>query len=302
MKLSKQERIGALIILAIVILALGGFLLVKPKFEEVARTQSTLETRQKELQAAKARQQRKGTLREQIEAEYEEGEHLADMFFPELTSYDAHRAFIDFIKQLDIPAVVEDVSVSNPGTQTLSASFYTPTSVSYALKTYVTQGLEKSEEEIRFEQRNQALRSALSGSQTVGASRVAFTVTLLSRDDMIAFVDAVNDYKIREAGAAEEVRKAISVSNLNVVYEEVNTIYDHVVGLSTEEMTRAGRAVLRELGYEGYEDGGSSESGSEEVPEVKFPPTYTYSENLTFLSIERMQDPKELLDNQDGIT
>ena len=300
MKLSKQERIGALIILAIVILALGAFLLIKPKFEEVSATKATLESRENELANLKARQQLKGSLREEIEAEYEEGKHLADMFFPELTSYDAHRAFIDFIKQLDMPVVVEDVTVFNPATETLSVSFYTPTSVTYALKTYVTQGLEPTEEEVRFEQRNQALRSALNSTQTVGASNVSFTASFLSQDDLIAFVDAVNDYKIKEEGASEEVRKAVRVNTLAVSYEEVATAYDHLAQFSANEIARTGRALIREAGFPGYE-GVDEAPGTAEMPEVEYSPVYTYSENLTFLSIERMQDPKELLDAQDGI-
>lgn len=299
MKLSKQERIGALIVLAIVILALGAFLLIKPKFEEVSTTKSTLESRQTELANLKARQALKGSLREEIEAEYDVGQHLADMFFPELTVYDAHRAFIDFIKQVDVPVVVEQVAVSEPATETLSVSFYTPRSVTYALKTYVTQGLEQSEEEARFEQRNQALRSALSGSQTIGASNVSFVASFLSRDDMIAFVDAVNDYKVKVEGVEEEVRKAIRVSNLTVSYEEVANAYDFIVANSTAEMTREGRALLREAGFAGYE--GDEAPGAEEMPEVEYSPLYTYSETLTFLSIERMQDPKDLLNAQDGI-
>lgn len=302
MKLSKQERIGALIILTLVILALGAFLLIKPKFEEAARSQANLESREKELQSLRARQQTKDQLRTDIEAEYAEGEHLADMFFPELTSYDAHNAFIDFMKQLDFPAVVEEVTVSNPTTETLRMSFYTPTSVSYALKSYVTQNLDTSAEALQNEIRNQALRSALSTSQTIGASKVSFTVSLRSRDDLIAFVDAVNDYKVKIEGTDEEVRKATSVSTLAVEYEEVANAYGYLIPRSTAEIARDGRAVLRELGYEGYEDAGTETPGTEEeMPEVEYPILYTYSETITFLSIERMQDPKPILDAQDGI-
>lgn len=299
MKLSKQERIGALIILAIVILALGAFLLIKPKFEEVSTTKSTLEARQNELTSLRARQQLKGSLREEIEAEYEEGEHLADMFFPELTSYDAHRAFIDFIKQVNVPVVVEQLDVTEPTTETLNISFYTPTDVTYALKTYVTQGLEPSEEEARFEMRNLLLRAALASSQTIGASNVNFTASFLSRDDMIAFVDAVNDYKVKEEGAEDEVRKAIRVNMLSVDYEEVATAYNHFVDQSSTEVSNIGRALLREAGFEGY-DGGEA-PGATELPETVFQPIYTFTDTLTFLSIERMQNPKALLDAQDGI-
>lgn len=299
MKLSKQERIGALIILAIVIVALGVFLLIKPKFEEAGRSKGTLETRQKELAAAQERQRLKDGLRTDIEKEYEEGEHLADMFFPELTSYDADNAFRAFIKQLKMPVVVEEITVEEPTTETLSVSFYTPTSVTYALKTYVTQGLKPSEEETQLAARNQALRTALNQSQTVGASRVTFTVTALSRDDMLAFADAVNDYKVKEGGSSEETRKAISITSMGIEYTEVNQVYDLAVEESTEEIARAGRALLRELGFE-VKDDPETPTNPEEEEKFEIPVTVSFSDTLTFLSIERMQNPKAQLDAQDG--
>lgn len=298
MKLSKQERIGALIILAIVILALGAFLLVKPKFEEVAATRATLETREKELADAKQRQQQKAPLRMQIEQQYEEGQHMADMFFPELTAYDAHNAFTDFIKQLDFPVVVEEISVSEPDTETLNVSFFTPTEVSYALKTYVTQSRDMTEEERQARERIEALQSALNSQQTIGASKVEFTVTTLTLDDMLKFIDAVNDYKIMEEGASEEVRKAVSIGSMGIDYELTDQLYDLLSQASSEEIAREGRALLRELGFEGYEE--SADTPPEEIV-LEIPITYEFSEAMTFLSIARMQDPKPLLDSQDGI-
>ncbi len=303
MKLSKQERIGALIILAIVIVALGVFMLIKPKFEEAATAQGTLEQREKELADAKKRQELKSTLREDIEKEYQEGEHLADMFFPELSSYQAENTFRTFIKQLPFPIVVEEITVEEPSTETLSVNFYTPTEVEYALKTYVTQGLEPSEKELELEVRNLALRAALMEEQTIGASKVSFTVTTLTRDDMWKFVDAINDYKIKEENSPEEIRKAMFISSAGTEYSEVNQFYDLLVEQSTEDMERAGRDLIRELGLELEDDDNEpepEEPGEEEEIKFKIPITVSFSETVTFLSIERMQDPKNQLDVQDG--
>lgn len=304
MKLSKQERIGALIILAIVILALGGFLLIKPKFEEAGRTKATLAQREQELASAEERQKLKAPLRADIEKEYQEGEHLADMFFPEMTSYQADNAFRTFIKQLPFPVVVEELSVEEPTTETLGVNFYTPTEVEYALKTYVTQGLEPSEEELKLAARNLALQEALAEPQTIGASKVTFTVTTLTRDDMWKFVDAINDYKVKEENSSEEIRKAVSIGSAGTEYDEVNQFYDLVVEESTEEMDRAGRDLVRELGLEiEGEEGGEpapTEPGEQEEIKFKIPITVSFSETITFLSIERMQNPKDQLDAQDG--
>ena len=52
MKLSKQERIGVLIIAVVLIIGLGIFFFVVPKFKEVSASTAQLENKQAEYQAA----------------------------------------------------------------------------------------------------------------------------------------------------------------------------------------------------------------------------------------------------------
>lgn len=310
MKLSKQERIGALIILAIVILALGAFLLIKPKIEEIGQTQQTLASRQAQLASDREKAARKDGLRADIEAAYQQGEHLADMFFPELTAYEADDAFRAFIKQCKVPVVVEEVTVSAPTTSSLSVSFFTPTEVNYALKSYVSQGVDMSDEDPINARRMSALREALGGSETIGSSAVSFTVSALSCEDLLAFVDEVNNYFVKNetANGEEEIRKAISVSAINVPYEELNAIYDAYIESSTTAMGLAGEAALIEvlakrLNPELVQQPAESAPapGEPSMEEVEIPDLFTYSDTLTFYSIERMQNPKAILDEQDGI-
>ena len=299
MKLSKQERMAALIILAIVILAVGAFMLVKPKFEEATRTKGTLEQRQAELASARERQKLKDPLRKDIEKEYEEGEHLADMFFPELSSYQADNAFREFIKQLDFPIVAEQIEVAEPTTDTLSVSFFTPTEVSYALKTYVTQGVEPTEEENRIAQRNAALQQALSSEQTIGLSQITFKASVLSRADFLKFLDAINDYEMEvvEGDTTTKIRKAICFDTVDFDFEDVNQFYDLLAEASTDEMTRTGRQILRELGVNVSEDG---EAREPDLDELALYYIHNIDGVIGFYSIERMHDPKAQLDQQDG--
>ena len=312
MRLSKQERIGALIILAIVILALGAFLLIKPKFEEVGRTKATLAERQNELQQAQERQSLKGGLKTQIEEQYEIGEHLADMFFPEYKSYEADDAFRAFLQQLDFPVTVESVTVGEPSTTNLSVSFYTPTEVSYALKTYVTQGItvEQTEEEQKQAARMAALATALAEAQTVGASTVSFTASMLTRADVLKFADAVNSYVMQE-GTAEPVRKALSISGVTLEYSEVDDFYGKAIEKSSTEISAIGRDYMREDGFK--IDGDQADNPNPETPAnpenpggddeniLTYAKTYKFTGTVTFHSIERMQDPKAQLDAQDGV-
>ncbi len=355
MKLSKQERIAALVIMAIIILALGGFLLVKPKFEEVGTTKTNLETKTKERDDAVAKQGKKAGLRDDILKTYEDGEHLADMFFPELTSYEADNAFREFITNCKSNVIVEQIEVSEPSTATLSASFYTPQSVEYALKTYATQGVEPTAEESEIAARQAALVSALMNSQTIGASTVSFTVSALTNEDLIKFADEVNNYYKDENGTS--TRKAVALAGFNIAYDKgtydrnVSTFYDKISENATNYMSEGGPGTealnaLRSGTGTGTaennaaaapsEGGAPAEpSGTPTVPE-NTPPApstggdtgsenigenitgglspdgadgdlgaadfyYTMDTELTFYSIERMQNPKAQLDAQDGI-
>lgn len=312
MKLSKQERIGALIILTIVILALGAFLLVKPKIEAIGSARETLETKRTELQSKKTKQQRKAGLREQIEEAYQQGEHLADMFFPELTTYEADDAFRAFIKQCKIPVIVEEITVSEPGTDTLSVSFFTPSEVTYALKSYVSQGVDTTSNDPNAA-RMSALRNALASSQTIGASTVDFTVSALTQEDIIKFVDEVNNYFIKDEDIKTDdergIRKAVSITALDLGYERTNTIWDAYVEANTNAMEALGESVRAEVNSKNQDPDlkqlPSEEAVARAVPagEITFEETlpYTFSDTFTFYSIERMRSPKAILDEQDGI-
>lgn len=298
MKLSKQERIAALIILAVIVLALGGFLLVKPAIEKWNSTKNTLAAKETELASMEARRATKGQLREDIEAAYEEGEHLADMFFPELKSYEADDAFREFILQVKPNVVVEQLTVAEPTTAALGAMFYTPESVEYALKSYATSGVAMSEEEQIIKTRNDALMAALAEPQTIGASEVQFTLTTKSRDELLDFADAVNDYMKQEADG--KIRKAIMMSGLTLEYDEVNEYYDRLIEENLVDMDNEGKAALHaEVGAAAPEIERKPEEKEETEPSLEGY-LFTYEGTLTFFSIERMQNPKAQLDAQDG--
>lgn len=298
MKLSKQERIAALIILAVIVLALGAFLLVKPAIQTWTSTAATLVSKQAELKKMEDRRATKGQLRKDIEAAYEEGEHLADMFFPELKSYESEDAFREFLKQCDCNVIVEQVTVGEPSTASLGATFFTPENVEYALKTYATTGVALSEEEQIVKARNEALMTALAESQTIGASTIEFAVTAKSRDTLFDFADAVNDYMKQEADG--RIRKAIMLNGLTLEYDEVNEYYDALIEENLAEMDIEGKAALAaEVGADAPVIEREPEEEEEKEPSLEGY-LFTYEGTMTIFSIERMQDPKAQLDAQDG--
>ena len=328
MRLSKQERIGLLIILAVVILALGAFLLIKPQIETIQTTMGTLESKEKELNDLEEKQKKKPGLRADILAAYEDGEHLADMFFPELASYEADDAFRDFLAQCKSNIVVQELQVENPTTAVLSSTFFTESSVTYALKSYATQGVEPTEEETALAARMAAVQSALSAPQTIGASNVTFAVSALSNEELLKFADEVNNYKI------DGTRKALMLNGIEMEYPRMVTFYDILMDADSiykeGEGIRALRALLNNNSIGQYPDGYTPpnttappapepevpevpEEPGENEPEVVVPggdeeiddsPTtyiYTLETSVTFYSIERMQNPTAQLDAQDGV-
>ncbi len=301
MRLSKQERIAVLIIMAILILVLGAFLIVKPAIENYTSSLQTVAAKQKELDDYNARRATKGPLRDQIEAAYKEGEHLADMFFPEFKSYEAEDAFRAFIEQVKTNVIVEEVTVGEPTTATLEATFFTPESVTYALKTYATSGVEPTEEETARAVRWMALQAALAEPQEIGASNIQFSVTAKTRDDILAFADEVNDYIIKENG--EDTRKAVMLAGVEFTYDEVNKKYDELIEADIAKMDAEGEAALAaEIGQPGPEIPTETETPEEPTGEAILAEyLFKYTGTMTFYSIERMQDPKHQLDIQDGI-
>lgn len=317
MKLSKQERIGALIIIVILILALGGWLLVKPRIETIGATKASLAAKQQEYDADVAKQSRKAPLREEIEKAYEEGEHLADMFFPELSAYEADMAFRAFLSQCTAKVVVEDLEVGEPTTATLGTNFYVRPEVEYDLKTYATQGADIDEEYAEILLRQTNLATALGDPQTIGASTVNFTVSAIDQDELVKFADEVNSYMLEENGTA--TRKAVGINGLTLTYPLVTNKYEKLIeSLNTEAETEGKRALSAATGLpvEGDEENNPGAPnpngtgtnpgtpGSEEEKEtaVMTDYLYSYSDTFTFYCIERMQDPTPQLDAQDGIS
>lgn len=306
MKLSKQERIATIVILILVILGVGIFVFIKPAFEGLASTQKNLDNKKAEYNASLEKQARKPALRTDIEETYKAGEHMADMFFPELASYEADEAMRNFLAQCKANVVVEELSVEEPATAALSPYFYVSKDVTYELKSYATQGADEEEEELRRIERLTKLQAALGEAQTIGASTVSFTVSAIDRDELLKFADEVNEYIIKENG--QNTRKAIILNGMSFDCPEVEKEYASKVESINKEAEKVGRAALeKETGKTPAEvtepDVSTSEDTSQKEGEVNVSECiYSVDTSITFFSIERMQDPKEQLDRQDGIT
>ncbi|MDE6733510.1 MAG: hypothetical protein K2J77_11625 [Oscillospiraceae bacterium] len=221
MKLSKQERIAAIVVIVLVIIVAGVFIFIKPNIETILSTKESLAAKKKEYEDDVARAATKDQLKTQILSAYDDGKNLADMFFPELKAYEVDNEFRAFLEQVANRENihVDSFSVSEPGTAGLSTSVYTPSSTSYALKNYVNQGSEAAANNNLIRQR--MIQTNLGEAQTIGASTVSFTLYAASMEDLLKFADAVNNYEMPVNG--KKVRKAIELNGVS--FSDARTSY-----------------------------------------------------------------------------
>lgn len=300
MKLSKQERIGILVVAVILILGIGIWMFIVPKIDTVNKSNATFAAKEKELADAKAMELNKEPLKQQIIEAYEKGENLADMFFEELTTYEADMEFRAFLEQCDANVMVESLSIGEPTTITMAPSYYEETEVTYALKTYVTQDIEKTEEEIQTEERWNEIRNALGASQTVGAITVDFKVSALSPEDLLAFADEVNAYIKAENG--KDTRKAIVLNGYAISYPLNESIYEELIEANEQDASdEAFKLLCDKLDLNIVKE--PAQTGVEVEEEESAPSAseylYDLSTSVTFYSVERMQDPADQLEAQE---
>lgn len=320
MKLSKQERIAAIVVIVLVILVAGTFIFIKPNIEEIIATKESLEAKKQEYDDDVARANTKDALKQQILKEYNDGKNLADMFFPELKAYEVDNEFRAFFAQVSNRENlhIDSIKVSDPGTAGLSASVFTPTETQYALKNYVAQSDEAAADGNLLRQR--MIQAYLGEPQTIGASTVSFDLYAASIQDLFTFADEVNNYELTVNG--KTVRKAIELNGVSFSDSRVKYLLEKRGTEAMEDAVAAGNKAFSDLlaGNARIEkitnaepaapadapaapSSGSAddEYGVEMNDDEELPEFYLHklSCTITFYSIERMSDPTPILAEQD---
>lgn len=315
MKLSKQERIAVLIVAVLIILGLGVFLFIVPKFQAIGTDSAALVNKKIELKAAQDRADTRTQLAEDIVNAYKDGKDKADMFFEEMKPYEADqeiREFLDYCKDNDVNVFVDSLTIDPATVSSLGVTFFEEPEITYDLKT-AAQG--SNGEASEAEQRMAILQQALASTQSVGSINVSFTVTALNNEDMLKFVDIINNYK------KDSMRKAIRLSSaLEMTFDEIIKKYADVISedqldllfearkqLATDTKTDAPdkEEIEKELGLEkkAQEEAEAEEgnNANKKKNQAAFEDNVKQMEvTLTLYSLERMQDPKPVLTEQDN--
>ncbi len=324
MRLSKQERIAVLVIAVIIILGLGIFLFIVPQFQNIATSNTQLAEKQKELTEAQNRANTREQLGQDVLAAYEDGQNIADMFFEEMKPYEADnqiRAFIQYCKDNGVNCSVDSLTINSAGVSELGVTFNTESEITYDLKSFA-QGNSSSEGDSEEAQRTAILQEALSNTEAVGSISVSFTVTTLEPDDLLKFIDTINDYEV------DGVRKAIKLtSGIKIEYSEIQQKYDEIVDDMELDLNYDALAALAKangktaptkdeikamLGLDTTStttattgtDGENTvtttgNSTADKLMDIGDDDIYSAELTLTMYSLERMQDPTDTLAEQD---
>ena len=301
MRLSKQERIAAIVVLVLVILVAGVFLFIKPNIETIMATRETLSIKEREYNDAVNKVATKGQLREDILTAYDKGKNMADMFFPELADYQADFELQEFLATSKANVLIETLEeITPPATAGLSATLYVPANVQYALKEYVNQGNSNEITDPALIRQAQ-IAAALGEPQTIGATTVTFTVQALEPAELLKFADEVNRYQKSENG--KSIRKAMELNGIEIVDEKLNNAYKkRAEEIIASAGPTAAKLFQEKTGYilSDYIEPDEDPMGAG-TPEEAGVTEYVYKMtcSLTFYSIERMQDPTSVLDEQD---
>lgn len=320
MKLSKQERIAAIVVIVLVILVAGTFIFIKPNIETILATKESLDAKKQEYDDDVARANTKDALKSQILDAYNDGKNLADMFYPELKAYEVDNEFRAFYEKLSNRENlhIDSITVSDPGTAGLSSSVFTPVDTQYALKNYVAQGDEAAADGNLIRQR--MIQIGLGEPQTIGASTVSFTLYAASIEDLLTFADQVNNYEMEVNG--KKVRKAIELNGVAFSDSRVKYLLEKRGTEAEQDAVEAGNKAFSDFlagnarikraanaepaapaDAPAATPSGSADNeyGVEMSDDEELPEFYLHKLNctITFYSIERMSDPTPILAEQD---
>jgi hypothetical protein len=185
-----------MIVIIVVLLGLGIFVLIKPAWEKLNaaklerdQLKSTWEAKLNEFDNIPLRQQA-------IETRYQKGCDLAENFLPEMDAVEFEKymqdTFINTEKfKEDGVELLENLSLTNAGTASLSYYYYTPSIVTYPL--YEVADLDGSLAAATSEKLAESKLYAARSTQTVGGNDIQLKLRI-NREDIMSLIDTVKDY------------------------------------------------------------------------------------------------------------
>lgn len=199
MKFGYRDRIILMIAIIVIILGLGIFLLIKPKWEKLNNNKVERDNLKTTWDSKLIEFDRIPIRQESIQTRYEEGLDMSKKFAPEMSSIELDKflqeKFLNNEKfQEDEVALVDQVTISEKATAALNYYYFTPNIVTYPL--YENADLDGSLAAAAAEKLADSKLFASRSTQTVGGSN-AVLVLETNREDAMSLIDAVNDYAVK---------------------------------------------------------------------------------------------------------
>lgn len=214
MKLSSMEKIILAVFLAIVIIAVGVFLLILPEYNKIEPNTQALAAAQAEREQLYDTLAREATIDQEIQDALDDANKFSMNFYEDMTTYEADVLIREILEATNMST--DSLSIGDFTTSTLTISDYIETVVNYPLKDYAT-GTGNSESadtsdttyDLQYDEsgniiipdsfkeaypvdtlQNYLIAVLSTKSQTLGAITLNFTVEG-TRGDFLAFLDYV---------------------------------------------------------------------------------------------------------------
>lgn len=221
MKFGYRDRIILLIVCVIVVLSLGIFVFIKPKWEKLNTNQGILTTAKNEWEVQLTEFANIPTKQENIKKKHQQAEEVALNFSDEMNSVELDEFLQSkfFNNDANIEGetlLVDGLSVTDELSNTMSYYYMTPNIVTYPLFEYadLDGSLAKSVADKRHKSDVLSARNA----QSVGAGTSSLTFRI-NRENTMAFIDAVEKY-------AKDNKDAMIINSVSIGEYDFNANLD----------------------------------------------------------------------------
>jgi len=203
MKFGYRDRIILLVVCVIIIFGVGIVVFIKPKYEKLQADKKARDQAVTDWNIQLDHFNAINTRQETIERNFTKANDVAANFTDEMDAVALdtflREKFANTEKNIeDGMKLTSTLAVSDEGTASISYYYYTPSIVTYSL--YEAADMDGSLAEAAAEKRKESDVLSQRAAQTVGASLSNFTITV-NREDVMALLDAVHDYAVKNKDA-----------------------------------------------------------------------------------------------------
>ena len=196
MKLAYRDRILLLIICVVIILGIGGFVFVKPKYEKLQKAEKSYKEASDawdlKLSEYDVIPKYQKTIQDRRQEAYDISTNFTDEMDAVALDKFLQENFLNTEKNIQYKTMLKSAfAVSDEGTTGMGYYYYTPSIVTYPLMEYAD--FDGSIKAANDEKRRESVLKGALGTQTVGAGNATFTVHI-SYENCMEFIDAVREF------------------------------------------------------------------------------------------------------------